>query len=277
MQSRLGGWINSPNVRSDPFLDQSTTVTPHEKTIPCPWSVCGRMFQSQAHLKQHVHSVGGPHLKAWNSGITSVERFWHSANLQMATMLEPLVSSLATVSEERPYEEEVEDLLDLDQVADGDEDPAAFRRGNEIDDVPSSERNDERVRLAQPTAKRRKALRKRFRLTTRDKFKVIQQFDRLLDEMKRMVDGRQVGSFGVRKKVLEQMSQVTGIKISTLSDWTLVATRARIEEEVIRLDKNRRAKTLKVMWSPKLARPWFPETEQRLIEHSIADSQDSKS
>jgi hypothetical protein len=33
------------------------------------------MFQSQGHLKQHVHSVGGPHLNAWNSGITSVERF----------------------------------------------------------------------------------------------------------------------------------------------------------------------------------------------------------
>ena len=271
MQSRLGGWLNSPKVRSEPFRDQSTTVTPHEKTIPCPWSECGRMFQSQGHLKQHVLSAGGPHLKAWNSGITSVERFWQSANLQMSSMLEPLVSSLATVSEERPYDDEDGDVLDLDQVGDGDEDSAAVRRGEEIDDVPRSQRNDERVRLAQPTAKRRKALQKRFRFTTREKFKVIQQFDRLLDEMKRIVDGKKVATFGLRKKILDQMSLRTGIKSSTLSDWMLVANRARIEDEVIRLDKNRRAKTMKVMWSPKLARPWFPETEQRLKAEILAD------
>jgi hypothetical protein len=108
-------------------------------------------------------------------------------------------------------------------------------------------------------------------LMARDKFKVLQQFDRLLDEMKRIVDGRQVASFGLRKKVLDQMSLVTGIKSSTLSNWTLVAARASIEEEVIRLDKNRRAKALKVMWSPKLARPWFPETEQRLKAEILAD------
>ena len=108
----------------------------------------------------------------------------------------------------------------------------------------------------------RKRKRKRHRYGVKYKLKVLRMIDRIWGVVHEVVPKGNI--YSNKMRALEEIGYLTGIPLSTLEKWTLPMQRAAIEEDVLRVMQDRKAKEMKVMWSPKLCRPWFPRAEATL-------------
>lgn len=274
MQSTLGAWIKSPKVRSEPFVDSES---PRKKNIPCPWNGCHQRFMSEKHLEQHALAMKGPHLEEWAKANARVCRFWESAEKQMVAMVQTssLINSAMSLrpvkgqdhNEQKDAEKEEEgEVEDADEEKEEGEKVEEENSSADSRDLQSSSAN-----VMEPPLKRSKPKQLRHRFKVRQKFQTLREFDRLVAELSRVSDAAGVDSIpsGIKKKVIDIISKQTGIAASTITDWTHVSNRAKIEEEVKRLLHQRKAKEMKVIPSAKLVRPWFPLTEEKLYDEIV--------
>jgi hypothetical protein len=139
----------------------------------------------------------------------------------------------------------------------------------EEEDEEEEEEKDGKRRPPSKESKAPKKFRKRFRYGVRTKLKAVQEVNRLMEEMLTLEKHCKVGG-GLKVKVLEMVSGKTGIPSSTIEDWTLSRNSRKIEDEVNRILRDRRAREMKVIVSPKLCRPWFPLSEQKLKQEIVA-------
>ena len=255
-----------------------------KKNLSCPVPTCNRSFEKECDWRMHcLLKRDQQHMEALQRLKQQRTDYWNSAFKCLAQALaEPAIQYITESqqsrnrdSESARYNPQQSPIVSLPSHQDGsgsETDPPDTGKAFESTVYPvpefSSAGSRKRPLGVRPVALpslglSRPRKKKRHRYYTREKMNVLRTYDEIEAELGRIMTDKGLPLNGLQSKILEILSGQTGIPRGSLKRWIQSNERARIEREILRLaDDLRRRKGMKVIWSARLSRPWFPAAEE---------------